>query len=270
MSLPLYVVDAFTSAAFSGNPAAVVVLDEARDDARDDPWMSRVAAEMKHSETAFVSPGDNGTFGLRWFTPEVEVDLCGHATLAAAHVLWESGRLDVNQEARFDTRSGILGATRDVDGIRLDFPIVEPVPERRIAGLFDSLGLPECDVYRAGDFYVLVEAPDALTVQKLAPDFDKLRQLSDVRAVIVTSRADDGVHSIVSRVFGPRVGIDEDPVTGSAHCVLAAYWCPRLETAELFAVQASRRGGELRVRRVGDRAHLLGRAVTVARGELLH
>lgn len=266
MALALYVVDAFTSAPFAGNPAAVVVLEGPRDDA----WMSRVAAEMKHSETAFVSPAENGVFALRWFTPEVEVDLCGHATLATAHVLWESGRLDESQEAYFDTRSGTLSASRDADGIRLDFPIAEPVREPPIAGLFDALALPEGDMYRAGDFYVLVEAPDHLTVENLAPEFDKLRDLSDVRAVIVTARADDGVHSIVSRVFGPAVGIDEDPATGSAHCVLAAYWCPRLETDELFALQASSRGGELRVRRVGDRAHLLGHAVTVARGELLH
>jgi PhzF family phenazine biosynthesis protein len=266
MPLPLYVVDAFTSSPFSGNPAAVVALEGAR----DDEWMSRVAAEMKHSETAFVAPAEDGVFGLRWFTPAVEVDLCGHATLATAHVLWESGRLDATEAARFDTRSGILGATRESDAIRLDFPITEPVLERPIVGLVDALGLPDSDVYRAGDFYVLVEAPDPVTVRNLAPDFDKLLQIVDVRAVIVTARADDGVHSIVSRVFGPRVGIDEDPATGSAHCVLAAYWCPRLGTDELFAQQASSRGGELRVRRVGDRAHLLGHAVTVARGELLH
>jgi PhzF family phenazine biosynthesis protein len=263
--LPIYVVDAFTPMAFAGNPAAVVPLESAADDA----WMQHVAAEMKHSETAFVHPAESGAFGLRWFTPAVEVDLCGHATLATAHVLWETGRLDGDAEARFSTRSGELRATRDDGRIRLDFPLTDVEREQPIPALFDALGTQPGEMYRAGDFYVLVELADAEAVRALAPDFAALRDVDDVRAVIVTARGNgDSGYDCVSRVFGPRVGIDEDPVTGSAHCALAAYWCPRLGTDELRAYQASARGGEMLVRRVADRAHLLGTAVTVLRGEL--
>jgi PhzF family phenazine biosynthesis protein len=269
MTLPLYVVDAFTSEPFRGNPAAVVPLDEAADPA----WMQRVAAEMRHSETAFVRPAADGAtdgeFELRWFTPAVEVDLCGHATLATAHVLWETGRLAAYRDATFRTRGGTLSAARTDAGIRLDFPLTEAVAETPVPALFDALGLPAAgEQFRAGDFYVLVEAANARTVRDLAPDPAALREIDTVRAVIVTARGDDG-YDCVSRVFGPRVGIDEDPVTGSAHCVLAGYWCPRLGSDELRAYQASPRGGEMIVRRAGDRAQLLGQATTVVRGELL-
>jgi PhzF family phenazine biosynthesis protein len=262
---PIYVVDAFTSEPFRGNPAAVVPLDDERDAA----WMQRVAAEMKHSETAFVHATGDSAFDLRWFTPTVEVDLCGHATLATAHVLWETERLLADAEARFATRSGELRARREARRIRLDFPLPDVVPVPPIAGLLTALGAARGEVARAGDFFVLVDVGDAGLVRDLTPDFVALEAIDDVRAVVVTAPGDDGEHDCVSRVFGPRVGIDEDPVTGAAHCALAAYWSPRLGKDELRAWQASSRGGELLARRVGERVHLLGDAVTVLRGELV-
>jgi PhzF family phenazine biosynthesis protein len=282
MKLPLFVVDAFTAKPFRGNPAAVVL-------GHGDPaWMQRVAAEMKHSETAFLRNRADGGYDLRWFTPEVEVDLCGHATLASAHVLWETGQIGA---ATFHTRSGALRATHnDDETITLDFPVAEPVPEEPMPALFDALGIdsrvgsgPEdarrrpgsegsgrevTDFLRTdGDFFLCV-VEQAETVRKLAPDFGRLRGLSDVRGVYVSAPGDRGGYDIVSRCFAPRVGIDEDPVTGSMHCVLVAYWGPRLGKDELRAYQASERGGELTVVRKGDRALLTGRATTVLRGEL--
>jgi PhzF family phenazine biosynthesis protein len=260
MGLPLFVVDAFTAEAFRGNPAAVVLGHG------EDAWMQRVAAEMKHSETAFVRPRDDGGYDLRWFTPEVEVDLCGHATLASAHVLWETARVE---HPTFHTRSGALPATHHNDAtITLDFPVAEPVPEEPIPELYDALGIDPVDFLRTdGDFFLCVVG-QADTVRKLAPDFGRLRRIADVRGVYVSARGDQG-YDIVSRCFAPRVGIDEDPVTGSMHCVLVAYWGPRLGKDELYAYQASERGGELTVVRAGDRALLTGRATTVLRGELI-
>jgi PhzF family phenazine biosynthesis protein len=260
MGLPLFLVDAFTTEAFRGNPAAVVLGHG------EDAWMQRVAAEMKHSETAFIRPRDDGGYDLRWFTPEVEVDLCGHATLASAHVLWETARVE---HATFHTRSGALPATHKGGGtITLDFPVAEPVPEEPIPELFDALGIDPIDFLRTdGDFFLCVVG-HADTVRELAPDFGRLRALADVRGVYVSAAGDDG-YDIVSRCFAPRVGIDEDPVTGSMHCVLVAYWGPRLKKDALHAYQASERGGELTVVRAGDRALLTGRATTVLRGELI-
>ena len=263
MPLPLFVVDAFTAEPFRGNPAAVVLLEAAAPEA----WLQRVAAEMKHSETAFVVRRADGAFDLRWFTPATEVDLCGHATLASAHALWESGKLAADETAAFHTRSGALRATRSGGGIELDFPATTPVPAASVRELGAALGLSGAPQFRAGDFFVVVEAPDAATVRALTPDFAALRELDDVRAVVVTARGDDG-YDFVSRVFGPRVGIDEDPVTGSSHCVLAPFWSERLGTKELRAFQASARGGEVRVRLDGDRAYLSGNAVTVVSGAL--
>ena len=263
MSPPIFVVDAFTSKAFGGNPAAVVL------DHGEAAWMQRVAAEMRHSETAFVRARDDGDgFDLRWFTPEVEVDLCGHATLASAHVLFETGRLAPDATARFQTRSGELRAARgDAGGITLDFPIAEPVPAPVIPALFDALGLPAGEMLRTdGEFFMCV-VDSASIVRTLAPDFGKLRALRDVRGVYVTAPGDDG-YDIVSRCFAPRIGIDEDPVTGSMYCVLVAYWGQRLGKDELYAFQASQRGGEVTVVQKGDRALITGEAVTVVAGEL--
>jgi PhzF family phenazine biosynthesis protein len=264
MTFPLQVVDAFTDVPFRGNPAAVVRLDVAA----DDQWMQAVAAEMRHSETAFLAARRDGDFDLRWFTPETEVDLCGHATLASAHALWDWGTLDVSAPARFHTKSGLLSAHRDGDLIEMDFPAV-PVSETDApAGLFEALGLDastDVAATRSSAFYTVVEVPDPAIVRGLRPDFVALLDV-DTRATIVTARGDEG-YDIVSRVFGPRVGIPEDPVTGSAHCVLAPYWEARLGP-RLRAHQASARGGTMRTRLDRDRVHLSGAAVTVLRAAL--
>ena len=262
MSPPIFVVDAFSSTAFRGNPAGVVL------DHGDEGWMQRVAAEMRHSETAFVRGRGDGGFDLRWFSPAVEVDLCGHATLASAHVLFETGRVAPATRIRFHTRSGELRADNaGAEGITLDFPVAEPEPAPAIPGLFDALGLPTGEMLRTdGDFFMCV-VDDPSTVRTLAPDFAKLRALRNVRGVYVTAPGDAG-YDIVSRCFAPRIGIDEDPVTGSMHCVLVAYWGPRLGKVELRAFQASERGGEVTVTQKGDRALLTGRAATVLSGEL--
>lgn len=268
MSRPVFVVDAFAAGPFRGNPAAVVPLEPG--DAPDTAWMQQWAAEMKHSETAFVQPRPDGGFDLRWFTPEVEVDLCGHATLASAHVLWETRRLATDAPAVFQTRSGELRANRQADGaIELDFPTAPPEPCDAPAGLFDALGLDGGEMLRTtGKFFMIVVA-DATTVRKLEPDFAAMRALPDVRGVYVTAPGDDGTHDIVSRCFGPGVGIDEDPVTGSMHCVLSAYWCPRLGKNELRAEQASARGGTVGVKLACDRTLLSGSAITVLTGDLV-
>jgi PhzF family phenazine biosynthesis protein len=267
MGLPIFVVDAFTSEPFRGNPAGVVL------DHGDDAWMQRVAAEMRHSETAFVRPrADGDGYDLRWFTPEVEVDLCGHATLASAHVLFETGRVARDESIEFRTRGGVLRACHaGAAGVTLDFPISVPKPlDTGDAELYAALGLPG---ERPGDFlesdgrFFLCITGDAGTVRGLEPDFAKLRAVDHARGAYVSAPG-DGDYDIVSRCFAPRVGIDEDPVTGSMHCVLAAYWCARLGKDELRAFQASPRGGELTVRRAGDRVLLTGRATTVLSGEL--
>jgi len=262
------VVDAFAEGPFRGNPAAVVPL--APDDEPGDAWMQTVAAEMKHSETAYVRPRGDGSFGLRWFTPEVEVDLCGHATLATAHVLYETSRLPFDSTAVFHTRGGELRASRELDGaVQLDFPATPPEPCDAPAGLLEALGIAKAEsLCTTGAFFMLV-VPDAAIVRELTPDFHAMRALTDVRGVYVTAAGDNGTHDIVSRCFAPKVGIDEDPVTGSMHCVLAPYWCERLGTSNLHAHQASARGGAMHVHLAGDRALLVGRAITVLQGELL-
>jgi PhzF family phenazine biosynthesis protein len=258
--LPIFVVDAFTSQAFAGNPAAVVLGDG------DAEWMQSVAAEMNLSETAFLRERADGTFDLRWFTPTVEVDLCGHATLASAHVLWETAQ---HANVTFHTRSGALLASHNADGtLTLDFPITEPQPETANQALFDALGIEPIEFLRSDPEWFLCVVEDAGIVRGLQPDFDKLRAVPDVKGVYVSARGDDG-YDIVSRCFGPGVGIDEDPVTGSMHCVLIAYWAERLGKEELRAFQASPRGGEVTVVRKGERALLMGRATTILRGELL-
>jgi PhzF family phenazine biosynthesis protein len=265
---PLFVVDAFAHGPFRGNQAAVVPLEPDDDPAAE--WMQTVAAEMNLSETAYVRPRPDGAFDLRWFTPEVEVDLCGHATLASAHVLFETQRLAGDTPAEFHTRGGVLRATHEPEGaIQLDFPTAPPEPCDVPAGLLDALGITKAEsLETTGQFFMLV-VPDAAIVRELEPDFRALAALPDVRGVYVTAPGNDGTYDIVSRCFAPRVGIDEDPVTGSMHCVLSAYWCDRLGKTELEAEQASARGGTMHVRIAGDRTLLLGHAVTVVRGDLL-
>jgi PhzF family phenazine biosynthesis protein len=262
--LPLLTVDAFTAEPFAGNPAAVCFLDSVRDDA----WMQSVASEMNLSETAFLLPLSDGTWSLRWFTPSVEVDLCGHATLASAHALWETDRLPPHSRARFATRSGELLAVRAGGLIELDFPATLVEPAEAPAGLLEGLGIGDAlGVYR-NQFDFLVEVADAAAVTALDPAHGDLRALP-ARGVIVTAPDDRDDADFVSRFFAPGSGVDEDPVTGSAHCALGPFWGERFGRTELTGYQASRRGGYVYVRLEGDRVILAGHAVTVVRGELL-
>ncbi len=262
MAQPIQVVDAFTDTAFAGNPAAICILAAPADEA----WMQRVAVEMNLSETAFVLPqGD--AFGLRWFTPAAEVELCGHATLASAHLLWETGDLDADQPARFDTLSGRLTATREGDWITLDFP-TELASEVDIpAALADGLDTaPRWCGRNRMDYLVEIDGEGVL--RGLAPDFARLAEI-DTRGIIVTARAETDGIDFVSRFFAPRHGINEDPATGSAHCALAPHWAERLGRETMNALQLSSRGGRLKVTNAGDRVRIAGQAVTVWRGELL-
>jgi predicted PhzF superfamily epimerase YddE/YHI9 len=233
-TVPCLQIDAFADRPFTGNPAAVCLLEREA----DADWMQAVASEMNLSETAFVHPRDDG-FGLRWFTPATEVDLCGHATLAAAHALWSEG---------------------------LDFPATPVESEGAPDGLLDALGV-EADFTGRSRFDALVVVDCAQRVQALEPDFAELARVP-VRGVIVTGPSDDARFDFVSRFFAPAVGIDEDPVTGSAHCCLAPYWGDRLGKSGMTAFQSSQRGGVLSLRLDGDRVHLGGTAVTVLKGEL--
>jgi PhzF family phenazine biosynthesis protein len=259
--MKLIQVDAFTNAAFSGNPAAVCLLDQER----DAEWMQRVGAEMNLSETAFLLRRDDG-FSLRWFTPAVEVALCGHATLASAHALWEEGVLARDEVARFHTKSGLLTAERRGDWIELDFPAKKEQKAEPAEGLLEALGAKAVYVGR-NDWDYLVEVATEHEVRTMSPDHTRLRHIP-VRGVIVTARGTNE-YDFISRFFAPGSGIDEDPVTGSAHTCLAPFWAARLGKNEMIGYQASARGGIVRVRVEGDRVKLGGQAVTVMRGELL-
>ena len=261
MGLRVVHVDAFTDTPFRGNPAAVCVLPAPR----DERWMQDVAREMNLSETAFLHGAPDG-WSLRWFTPTVEVTLCGHATLASAHVLWEDSDLPRDRQARFHTKSGLLTADRRGAWIELDFPAKSEAPTPAPAGLAEALGTAPKYVGR-NQFDYLVELDSEETVRGLTPDHAALAKLP-VRGVIVTSRASDP-YDFASRFFAPGSGIAEDPVTGSSHCALGPFWSARLGKSELLAYQASARGGVVRVRVVGDRVKLGGQAVTVLRADLL-
>ncbi|MGG6294814.1 PhzF family phenazine biosynthesis protein [Leptolyngbya sp. AN02str] len=264
MGLKIVQVDAFTSQPFAGNPAAVCVLPEPK----GDRWMQQVAQEMNLSETAFLLKQGDG-FTLRWFTPMVEVALCGHATLASAHTLWSEGHLAPEQEARFHTRSGLLTARRDADWIELNFPATPCEPTQAPTPLLESLGIATAKFVGKNKFDYLIEVESEAVVRQLQPDFTRLRTLP-VRGVIVTSRADaDSEFDFISRFFAPGSGINEDPVTGSAHCTLAPYWRDRLNQSTFLAYQASARGGVLKIGIEGDRVLLRGQAVTVMRADLL-
>ncbi len=254
-------VDAFTSRPFAGNPAGVCVLPAAR----PEEWMRNVAREMNLSETAFLVPCGGG-FNLRWFTPAVEVDLCGHATLASAHVLWEEGHIGAGAQARFHTRSGLLLAAREDSWIRLDFPRKPEQPCDPPPGLAAALGAEPVYVGR-NQFDYIAEFASEQVVRGMQPDFTALKKLP-VRGVIVTARG-AAPYDFVSRFFAPGSGIDEDPVTGSAHCCLGPFWAARLNKTEFLAWQASARGGELRVQLAGERVLIGGQAVTVLRCELV-
>lgn len=264
MVMELSHVDAFTDRPFGGNPAAVCLLNEPA----DPKWMQMAAAEMNLSETAFITPQANG-FGLRWFTPAAEVELCGHATLASAHVLWETGKVPGSQPAIFHTRSGALTCTRDADGwITMDFPSRPAEACDAPAGLLEALNARAMFVgSNKMDFIVQMEDEQAVRATK--PDFRALKNVN-ARGVIVTAASSAPGVDFVSRFFAPAVGVDEDPVTGSAHCCLAPFWAQRLGRNELVGYQASTRGGTVRVRSCGERVNLIGKAVTISRGTLLH
>jgi PhzF family phenazine biosynthesis protein len=290
---PFVQVDAFTSEAFAGNPAAVCFLPGEREAS----WMQNVAREMNLAETAFLRPldGEGGRreflatrsatasprgftaptgsarteFELRWFTPTVEIDLCGHATLASAHALWESGRLAPGEQARFHTRSGLLTADSGEGGwIQLDFPLTPNEPVAAPDGLTEALGAGTPLYVGRSKFDYLVQVGSEAILRDVAPDLRRLSAI-EARGVIVTSKAANGDYDFVSRFFAPRAGIDEDPVTGSAHCTLADFWSRQLGKTQFLARQISPRGGVLRVDLRGNRVLLGGQAITVLRGDLL-
>ncbi len=266
MSIQLFHIDAFAAAPFTGNPAAICLLGE---EPRSAEWMQTVAREMSLSETAFVERiGEELT--IRWFTPAAEVELCGHATLAGAHALWEAGWVAAEQSIRFTSASGLLLARR-IDGwIELDFPSRPPVAEVPPQGLLRLLGIEEAEFFgrSADDDYLVIVSHEEM-VRELRPDSRRLAEIGH-RGVIVSAKARTTARAdFISRFFAPGVGISEDPVTGSAHCCLGPYWAHRLDRRVLTGYQASARGGWVRVRISGDRVLLGGQAVTISRGELL-
>jgi PhzF family phenazine biosynthesis protein len=263
MSLSIYQVDAFiTDKKFSGNPAGVCILPSAADEA----WMKGIAMEMNLSETAFLVRQHDG-FDLRWFTPTVEVALCGHATLASAHTLWETQHLGTDEQTRFHTKSGLLTAERKGKLIELNFPAKREQQATPPSDLLQALGIIPKYVGR-NQFDYLMEVESEKIVHEMKPDFTMLRRIP-VRGVVVTCKSSTAGYDFISRYFAPGSGIDEDPVTGSAHCCLGPYWKQRLGKNEFVAYQASPRGGVVYVRVDGKRVYLGGEAVTVLRGELM-
>jgi len=261
MGVPIFQVDAFTDKRFSGNPAGVCLLPIPADEG----WMQNVAKEMNLSETAFLYGQEDG-FNLRWFTPGTEVELCGHATLASAHILWEEGHLEPDEVAHFHTLSGLLSAKQAGDWIELDFPATPAEPVTPPDDLIKALGITP-KYAGQNQFDYLVEVGIEETVRDMKPDFSLLKKVTS-RGVIVTSAARSPGYDFISRFFAPAVGIDEDPVTGSAHCCLGPFWGKRFGKRELVGYQASARGGTVKVRVEGERVHLGGQAVTILRGEL--
>ncbi len=261
METPLYQVDSFTSQPFKGNPAGVCILSTVQPDS----WMQNVALEMNVAETAFPLKQDEG-YNLRWFTPRVEVDLCGHATLAAAHILWETGREARQTELSFSTRSGLLSARINNGWIELNFPRPSVQAASAPEGMLEALGVQASFVGHDGTDYLVELESDSL-VRSLQPNFGILEHIQS-RGVIVTARSSSSEYDFVSRFFAPQVGIPEDPVTGSAHCGLATYWGAKLGKQTFLAYQASARGGELRLRIKGGRVVIGGQAVTTIEGKL--
>ncbi|MDA2920775.1 PhzF family phenazine biosynthesis protein [Desulfobacterota bacterium AH_259_B03_O07] len=261
MGIPFFHVNAFTDKHFSGNPAGVCILEGPMEDS----WMQNVARELNFADTAFLNKKGEG-FNLRWFTPEVEIDLCGHATLASAHILWEKGYLKRGERALFYTRSGLLTADLKDNWIEMDFPEESAKQVSPPSFVTKAIGVIPRYVGK-NRFDYLVEVNSEKDLRQLRPDLSLIKKIP-VRGVIVTSVADSKEYDFVSRFFAPAVGIDEDHVTGSAHCCLGPYWRYRLDKDEFSAYQASPRGGKIRIRLSGDRVLLIGQAVTFLCGEL--
>lgn len=263
MNQTIVQIDAFTNSPFAGNPAALCLLNAPPDEA----WMQTVANEMNLSETAYLIPEGDG-YRLRWFTPEREVKLCGHATVAAAHLLWQDGHVPADSPCIFHTLSGQLTARKNGDWIEVTFPAKPAQQTDAPDGLAGALGsTPE--FFGQNDLnYGLVVLDSEQSVRELSPDFNALKKLPQM-GFAVTARSNDAPYAFVSRFFAPNAGVNEDPVTGSAHCMLTPYWSQRLGRTELLAFQASARGGVVRNRIEGDRVVLGGQAVTVMRGELV-
>ena len=261
--MKIFQVDAFTNEAFKGNPAGVCLLSEERSDL----WMQNIASEMNLSETAFIYK-QNENYSLRWFTPTVEVDLCGHATLASAHILWERKYVKDDSPIKFYTKSGILSATKNRDWIELDFPI-EPAENSAIPdNLLESLSIEPLYVGK-NRFDYIIEVESEEIIKNVNPDY-KLLSTVNCRGVIITSISKSKDYDFVSRFFAPAAGMNEDPVTGSAHCCLAPYWKEKLNKNEFIAYQTSKRGGILKISIRDDRTYIAGQAVTVFSGELLN
>ena len=262
MNINLYQVDSFTDTAFKGNPAGVCLLSGPA----DETWMQNLAAEMNLSEAAFLYP-DGDHYQLRWFTPVVEVDLCGHATLASAHILWETGLLREGITARFQTRSGELRAEKDGSSIKMDFPAIATDDSDEPTGLTAALGI-KAEYIGKGRQHYLVQVANADDVAKARPDFSALLKSTDFR-IILTAKSSSPHYDIVSRFFAPSLGINEDPVTGSAHCCLAPFWYGRTGMKNIRAYQASARGGRIDLEVRDKRVILGGQAVTVFHLKLL-
>ncbi|MCJ7696124.1 MAG: PhzF family phenazine biosynthesis protein [Anaerolineaceae bacterium] len=264
MNIPIYQVDAFTIKPFTGNPAAVCLLEHDKNAA----WMQAVATEMNLSETAFLVPQKDG-YHLRWFTPTTEIDLCGHATLASAHILYEFGFYEEDEQIEFYTLSGTLTASYREGFIELDMPHRDAVEMSPLTELDQALGqTPVKTLYYENDL-IMAELVSESAVKSFAPNFELLNKVP-YKEIIITAKTDEGKYDFVSRFFAPRMGINEDPVTGSAHCILGPYWAKNLNKSEFLAFQASFRTGEVRVRLGDNRVHVGGKAITVLRGDLLH
>jgi len=263
MGQKIYQVDSFTDRPFAGNPAGVCILPEAR----SEKWMQDVAREMNLAETAFLVKQNDG-YNLRWFTPAIEVDLCGHATLASAHILWETGQLSPKDEARFHTKSGLLSANQNGKLIEMNFPATPATAVDAPPGLLQALDV-KAKYAGKSKFDYLIEVESEDVVRSLNPDIGQIKTLP-VRGIIVTAKTKSDGFDFVSRFFAPAAGVYEDPVTGSAHCTLAPFWAERLGKKELVGYQASSRGGVVQVRVEGDRVFLGGQAVTVLACELVN
>jgi PhzF family phenazine biosynthesis protein len=269
MKIPIFTVDAFTDKPFSGNPAAVCILNEVIYDS----VMQSIAYEMNLSETAFLLKPASGTgrqdegYSLRWFTPTAEVDLCGHATLSSAHILWEEGLADTGKPVQFQTKSGLLFAHFKGDKIEMDFPAISEKEVSYPADLIHALGGVEPKYVGMTRWNYVVELENESAVKSVKPDYARLLALPGW-GTMITAKSDSGDYDFVSRFFAPEKGVPEDPVTGSAHCALGPFWQKRLGKKEFIAYQASSRGGSVGVRVEGDRVFLSGKAVTVIKGEI--